>query len=629
MKNLCIILFSAGLIFSCQQKDRPYEPPNILWITNEDTAPAWGCYGDEYVSTPHIDKLADEGYVFTRAFSNAPICAPARSTLITGQYATSLGTQHLRSQIPLPAEMKILPELLKDAGYYTTNNSKTDYNFSPEGRWHENSNEAHWRNAPDDRPFFSVFNFGITHEGHTNTIREEDTESLEQHHDPADAKLPPYFPDTGRYREIWANMYDLISVFDQEVGKLVEQLKEDGEYESTMIFVFSDHGFGLPRYKRWMYNSGVHVPFILHVPERYKGLVNNLNSDRPDNMVGFVDFAPTVLNLAGTAIPDRMEGKNFLGEGSRSNEYIYGYRDRADDCYDMSRAVYDGRYIYIRNFMPHIPYIQNAVIYNRGKAGFEELFRVQEEGTLPPEAEDMFEAKPVEELYDLENDPYELDNLLENDPDNKTADKLRKKLHEWMVKYRDTGLLNEGEMMIKAGGEGSVYEMARQQTEFPVPEILDAAELVGRINDTNELIPYFNSEEPAVRYWALVALDAYQGDIAGQKSRLLALLEDESYSVAILAAEILVKNYNDRKALAVLEEILRLDNEPVVLQAAISVRKIGKKAMPLIPVIQDEIMPKYSGNVWGRYKSWMYPMFIGMALDQTLVNCGYEVNIRN
>ncbi len=353
-----ILTFSIIIIIiysSCTQQ--PTDPPNILWISAEDISPAWGCYGDEQATTPHIDELAGQGYVFTKAFSNAPICSPARSTLITGMYATSLGTQNLRSEIPVPEDLKILPELMSAQGYYTTNNSKTDYNFSPEGRWDENGNTAHWRNKPDGLPFFSVFNFGITHEGHANTYNPEDTKSLDQRHNAEDVILPPYFPDTREFRSILAHQYDLITVFDQEVGKLVNQLKEDNLYDNTIIFVFADHGYGLPRYKRWLYNTGIQVPFVLHVPEKYKDKVSNLTTGLVDQMVGFVDFTPTVLKLAGIERREMMEGKNFLGPNAISKNYIFGYRDRADDVYDMSRSVFDGRYLYIRNYMPQKPYI--------------------------------------------------------------------------------------------------------------------------------------------------------------------------------------------------------------------------------------------------------------------------------
>lgn len=624
-RSLLLLLVTLSL-YACQEP----QPPNILWISAEDISPAWGCYGDDYATTPNIDQLAEGGYVFQKAFSNAPICAPARSTLITGMYATSLGTQHLRSEIPVPQNLRILPELMKDVGYFTTNNAKTDYNFSAEGRWDENGGEAHWRNRREDQPFFSVFNFGITHEGHANSDRPEDTESLEQKHDPERAQIPPFYPKTDEFKSIWAHQYDLISVFDQEVGKLVQQLKEDGEYENTIIFIFGDHGFGLPRYKRWLYNSGLQVPFVLHVPEQYKDLVANLTTQYVEQMVNFVDFAPTVLSLAGAEVPQMMEGENFLGEEVQPKAYSYGYRDRADDCYDVARSVYDGRYIYIRHFMPHKPYIQNAVIFNRGKRGYEELFRVKAEDELPPEAQDMFTPKPVEELYDLQNDPYELHNLIGEEGQRARAQEMQQKLYDWMVRHHDTGLLNEGEMMLRAQEKGgSVYEMARDSSSFATADILQAADLVGKVGDPRELMPYLESEDSGVRYWALVALDAYEGDIASQYNMLSSLSQDESPSVAILASEILIKEIEDEGAYQELSRMLQHENEPVVLQAAISVRNLGEKAQPLMDTIQEQVMPQYSGDIWGRYKSWSYPMFIGMALDQTMENCGLEVDIEN
>jgi N-sulfoglucosamine sulfohydrolase len=619
MKIFIITLILVVFLSACSgQKHRQ---PNILWITCEDISPAWGCYGDKAAVTPNIDELASQGYIFTHAFSNAPISAPARSTLITGMYATSLGTQNLRSEITIPEEIQTLPELMGNNGYYTTNNFKTDYNFNPEGMWDENGTEAHWRNKPDNKPFFSVFNFMITHEGHANEYNEEDTRTLSQLHDPDSMDLPPYYPDTEEFHKIMAHQYDLISVFDQEVGKLVDQLKKDGLYENTIIFVFSDHGFGLPRYKRWLYNTGIQVPFVMFVPEKFKNKVANLRNMLVDQAVGFVDFAPTVLNLAGAEIPEIMEGKNFLGDNAISKDYIFGYRDRADDAYDMSRSIYNGQYMYIRNYMPQKPYIQNALIFKEDKRSYKELLRLKTLGELPEETMKMFEPKPPEELYDLMNDPQELNNLI-NDPDyREIVSGLHEKLKEHMVKTHDTGLMNEGDMMVRAGG-GSVYEMAHDSGKFNPAASLEAAELAGKFSNIKELYRYLHNDDPAVRFWALNAIDAYNGDISKIKDELLELLDDNSVPNKALAAEILIKRFNEKDALSALEDALRVENEVVLLQVAISVRNIGDKAMPLIPVIKNEVYPRISGDIWGRYKSWSYPMFIGMALDQTLINCG-------
>ncbi|WP_158860933.1 sulfatase-like hydrolase/transferase [Lunatibacter salilacus] len=622
------LLGGIFLWFSCATPYEELPPPNILWISHEDLSPIYGCYGDDYARTPNIDQLATKSTRFNKAYSNAPICAPARSTLITGMYATSLGTQHLRSEIPVPEELKILSEVLRDAGYYTTNNVKTDYNFSHEGRWDESSNTAHWRNRPNGKPFFSVFNFMITHEGPTNALRSSDTEMLEVFNDPSEASLPPYLPDSPRMREIWAHMYDLLAVFDIGVGNLLAELEEDGLLENTIVFVFSDHGHGLPGHKRWLNNAGLQIPFILHIPDKYKHLAPNLQIGETDQLVAFVDFAPTVIKLVGGEVPQMMEGTDFLGKETVPKEYIFGYRDRADDCYEVSRSVSDGRYIYIRHFMPQLPYYQEAVIFNKG-GSYEEINRLHKLGQLTDAVLRMKQEKPVEELFDLQEDPFEQENLIDKPEHAQLVDQFREKVTFWMVKHRDTGIITEGEMMLGSMAEGiSVYDYARSFSEEKFHELVTVADLVGKIENPKELIPFFGASENAARFWAVVAVDAYQGDGSPFWPHLKKLLDDPSLPVAIKAAEVLVKKTNDPVALQTLEKILHEPYEPLVLQAAISVRQLGDKAMPLIPAIQQEIFPKYSGDIWDRYKSWSYPMFIGMALDQTQINCGVSIPIK-
>lgn len=618
---LCLLLAAITTL-------KAQEKPNILWISCEDISPAWGCYGDEQATTPNIDQLAAQGYVFQKAFSNAPICAPARSTLITGMYATSLGTQNLRSDIPVSSDLEILPELLRTNGYFTTNNSKTDYNFSPDGRWDELSRTAHWRNRKLNQPFFSVFNFGITHEGHANSDKPEDTASLLSKHNPEEMKLPPYFPKTEEFRHIMAHQYDLITVFDQEVGKLLEQLATDDLLENTIVFIFSDHGYGLPRHKRWLYNSGLQVPFVLYVPPKYKQLTNHFSSPTVKEMVAFVDFAPTVLEVTNTAIPKTMHGVPFLGAKPQPKPYTYGYRDRADDVYDMSRSVFDGRFLYIRHFMPHRPYIQNAIIFNKGKRSYEELFRLKATGELPTESQKMFLPKPVEELYDLENDPFELNNLIQQSEHQTKITELRAVLKKHLLDRRDSGLMNEGDMMERAAGT-SVYEVCTNPEKFKPAEIYEVANLVGRVENLKQLKPYFKHSDPAIRFWAMQALYASNQKIKKYKKDLIQLLDDSSIPNQALAAEILINKLNYLKALPTLTQALQTTNESVLLQVAISVRNIGAKAAPLLPFLQEKIYPNISGSVWGRYKNWSYPMFIGMALDQTLMNCGQEVQVKN
>ena len=599
------------------------ELPNILWISTEDISPAWGCYGDKEATTPHIDAIAKQGYLFKKAFSNAPICAPARSTLISGMYATSLGTQNLRSDIPIPKSLKTLPELMRERGYFTSNNVKTDYNFSPDGRWDDLGNKAHWRNRTDKKPFFSVFNFMITHEGPTNNYKPEDTQSIIDKHKPDRMNVPPYFPNTPEFRKIMAHQYDLISVFDQGVGKILDELKADGLYDNTIVFIFSDHGSGLPRHKRWLNNTGLRIPFVLHVPEKYRELVANLPAKEVDLNVSFVDFAPTVLKLAGAAIPPIMEGKPFLGKDTKPNPYSYGYRDRADDVYDMSRSVFDGRYFYVRHYMPHLPYIQKADIFSDRKWAYRELLRVKDEGKLSAESMKMFLPKGNEELYDLQTDPHELTNLIDQKEQQANMARLHEKLKQHLLNTHDTGLMNEGRMMVLSKNT-SVYEMARNRSTFDVKKALDAAEQVGHMTKAETLNSLLENDDPNVRFWGLIAAQDTKLVISSLKNRLRTMLNDSSAPNRYSAAEILINRLDDKEpALAMFErEITEQQDEPLMLQLVISIRNIGEQAKPLIPIIKEKMYPKIAGSIMGKYKNWSYPMFIGFALDQAYLNCG-------
>ncbi|MEO1011155.1 MAG: sulfatase [Bacteroidota bacterium] len=624
MRLLSLFVVLPVFLLSCAKEDKAaLTTPNILWISTEDISPAWGCYDDLVATTPNIDALAKQGHVFINAFSNAPICAPARATLITGMYATSTGTQNLRSDIPIPGNLKILPQHMASKGYFTSNNSKTDYNFSADGKWDDLGREAHWRNRKQGQPFFSVFNFTITHEGHANRFDPGDTQSLPSKHNPENMVVPPYFPDTEQFRKILAHQYDLITVFDQKVGTLLSQLKEDGLYNNTIIFLFSDHGFGLPRYKRWLYHTGLQVPFVLHVPEKYKHLAPNLKPGKVENKVGFVDFAPTVLNLVGAEIPEMMEGKTFLGNNTMEKASVFGYRDRADDVFDVSRSIFDGRYLYIRNYLPHRPYIQNALIFNKGKTSYDELFRAKEAGELSEESLKMFRQKLPEELYDLQQDPSELNNLADSPRHQEIKRTLSLTLKNHIIQTRDSGFMAEGQMMVQAKNS-SVYAMVRDTARYPLAKVLEAADLVGTITRLEVLDEYIHSKDASVRFWALNAIDAFGGNIGPQRNNLMAALKDSSLPNRGLAAEILINRLDAPKAAYdVLENLLsKANNETVLLHIAVNTRNLGGKAKPLLPAIKEKLYPKIAGDVWGRYKNWSYPMFIGMALDQTLANCG-------
>lgn len=619
--NFFSVVFSGLLIAGCSAPEE-LAPPNILWITAEDISPAFGCYGNPQATTPNIDSLAAEGIVYTQVHASAPICAPARSALITGMHATTTGTQHLRSDIPVPESLKILPEYLRQAGYYTTNNSKTDYNFDPLGRWDENSGQAHWKNRPEGKPFFSVFNYGITHEGNTNKFETREVDGLSELHDPAKANLPPYFPETKEMRTIWAHAYDLITRFDMQVGMHVKELREAGELENTIVFVFSDHGFGLPRYKRWCYKSGVHVPLVVYVPEKYKSLFKTSKGEKNTDLISFVDFAPTVMNLAGVERNPDMHGIPFAGKDSEVRNIAYAARSRADDVYDVSRLVTDGKFIYIRNFMPYKPYIQDALIFGPSKRSFRELNPMAEQGLLNDTVMRMYLPKPTEELYDLDKDPYELNNLA---LDPAYADKTREisdMLKSWLIQRKDIGFLHESEMMIRSEGS-SPLEIGSNPEKYDVSAIINAAfEASEKDLDSGKIMQMLRNEDSGVRFWGLNAVlnSTEQGNPV--REEILRLSVDDSPAVAILASEILVvRNINAAKGLEVLGNYLQHEKPWVVLNAAISIRRIGEEAKPILPLVKTEVQ-KYYGDKGAGYNSWLYPMFIGFALDQVILNCG-------
>ncbi len=610
------------MLAGCSRQKTSEPLPNILWLTAEDIGPAFGCYGDPQAKTPNIDQLAKEGIVFTDVYATAAICAPARSALITGIQATSLGTQHLRSEIPVPDSLKILPEFLRKAGYYCTNNDKTDYNFDPAGRWDENGRDAHWKHGPKGTPFFSVFNFGITHEGNTNRFEARDIAGLTDYHDPAKAQLPPYYPDTPEMRTIWAHLYDLITKFDMQLGEKIKELKDAGEMDNTIIFVFADHGYGMPRYKRWCYKSGMQVPLVVYVPDKYKSLFETKKGTKDNKLISFADFAPTVMSLAGLKPAPAMQGVPFAGKHIQKNEYIYGARSRADDAYDISRLISDGRYEYIHNFMPYKPYIQKALIFGDEKRSYRELNALKDEGRLNDTVMRMYRPKDTEELYDLNSDPYELNNLASDPAWLDKKNELKAQLMSSLIEKKDIGFLYESEMMIRSEGS-SPYEIAQDPARYDADKIIHSAFLASVKNQDPEIIAkLLKDDDSGVVFWGLNAVmnSTAKNDEIGKLVE--GLTGNSSPAVAILASEIVIeRGINKERGLGTLARYLKDDRPTTVLDAAISIRRIGGDAKPILPDIIQEAEKCY-GNVGDGYKNWMYPMFIGFALDQARINCG-------
>lgn len=463
MKSKLFFLIAACLLCSfltfAQQVGKKSKRPNIIWITCEDISPFIGAYGDSIVKTPNIDKLSGEGVRFTSMYTVAGVCAPSRSSIITGMYPISIGTQHMRTRtispqfaqkgIPsyaavIPAYVKCFPEYLRMGGYYTTNNEKQDYQFEPPVTvWDENGPTAGYEHRRIDQPFFSIYNFFVTHE--SQLFSRKDSLLV----DPATVNVPPIYKDTPIARRDIARLLTNIELMDRHVGELIAKLKADGVYEDSYIFFYSDHGGSLPWMKRELLERGTHIPCIVRFPK-------GANGGTVDNrLLSSVDFVPTVLSLAGVAVPPHLQGHNFLGkEGLRfARPYVFAARDRMDELYDRVRAARDARYRYIRHYMPEQPSYQDLT-YRKSVPMMQELLTLKEQGELDKNQAAWFAApKSPEELYDVENDPYELHNLA-NDPN--YVDKLKELRHamdKWLEDVGDMSSIPEQQMVSTWWGE--------------------------------------------------------------------------------------------------------------------------------------------------------------------------------
>ena len=565
--------------------------PNILWITCEDISAQLGCYDDPYAHTPNLDKLAEQGVLYTHAFASAPVCAVARSSIITGMYSSSYGSQHMRCEGRMPEGAKTYPEYLQAAGYFCTNNAKTDFNLDIDDKsvWDESSVKAHWRNRPDkDQPFFAVFNFKTTHESRVNTLEthlnaiKDVPESLLKK--AGDIPVPPYFPDTEIVQELWTRYYNNITAMDIQVGEVLRQLEEDGLMENTIVIYYSDHGAGIPRHKRWLFDSGLHVPFIVRVPEKYKKLLPHAAGTKTDELVSFIDLPPTALTLAGVTVPENMEGRAFLGKDlSPQREYIYAGRDRMDERYDMQRAVRNHRYKYIRYYEAYKPYCQYMNTPEKGDI-MKAIRAAELVGTMPEAGQHIIASqKPAEALFDTKEDPHELNNLAGDSAYKSVLEEMRQAHGQWSDRTKDTGLIPET-IIRKWEGEdnASIYDIMRNR-DVPITAIRETA--LGE-KTVDQLIADLNHENDAVRYWAAIHL----GNKAAQVTDMAPLEERLTDLVAVVqtaAARALCKMDRPEKALPVLRQILQDKDEWNRLQAAQVLDEIGEQARPAIPALQS------------------------------------------
>ncbi|GMU91522.1 MAG: hypothetical protein AMXMBFR4_05800 [Candidatus Hydrogenedentota bacterium] len=586
--------------------------PNILWLSCEDMSAHLGCYGDPLAHTPTLDQFARDGIRFTHCFTAAPVCAPNRSCIITGVYPTTLGAHQMRaggegtmtSSMPaLPSEIRCFTEYLRDAGYYCSNNSKEDYNFvTPKSAWDDSSNKAHWRNRPSaDQPFFAVFNYTGTHESggwlNDEAFAERTSRlTLEQRQDRAKMQIPPYHPDTPVVRENWARHYERITALDYWVADHLAQLKKDGLEDYTIVFFWSDHGDGLPRGKRWLYDSGTHVPVMVRFPKALQTERSLQPGTVDSRLISSIDFAPTVLKLLGLRIPEYMQGQPFFGLNQpKPRKYVFGIRDRMDERYDIIRSVRDRRYRYIRNYEPFKPYGQ-YLTYGEQSPIMQELRRLEKEGALTGATQWVAaKNKPVEELYDSLADPHEITNLA-NDPEHQDALKRLRGVHEkWVRDTDDLGLIPEEQLVLLGMQYGSRYAIARQ-SEIKKSGFLKrlreiAVLAVGpETRDLSGFLESLNAAEPSIRYWAVVGL-ALSGDHSETViDELRKATTDPSGTVRVAAAKALLESdLHAEHAFNTLKAALTDDDEWVRLRAALAFDELGEKARPAIPELRKAL----------------------------------------
>lgn len=580
--NRCLAIVSA--LFICalvlttggcagQEQQTASDRPNILWIVSEDNSAFLGAYGDEYADTPNLDRLAERGVVYENAYATTPVCAPGRFTVITGTYANRMGTENMRSTFPIPEEIQFYPKYLQEAGYHTTNNAKKDYNTVDQPEvWHESSREAHYRDREDGQPFFHIRNLGVSHE--SSLHRPIDTLI----HDPEEAPVPPYHPETETIQRDWANYYDHVTQMDAQVGEILNELEASGEAENTIVFYFSDHGGAVPGSKRFMNQRGLHVPLIVYFPPKYEHLAPE--DDRTDRLVSFVDFPATLLSLVGIEPPEYMDGKPFLGDyETEPREHVYTYRARMDERYDLIRSVRDSEFLYVRNYMPQRIYGQHLWYLWRAPSmqSWEEEY---EKGTLNETQRRFFEPKPPEELYRISEDPHTVNNLADDPAYEDDLHRLRETNTAWIMDNKDLGFIPEG-LIDNLRGDRPLYEAVREDN-IPVEKIIETAEMasLGTTDNLDELAGRLDHPDPSVRFWAAMGLAIAGEKAGGYEEQLLERIGDPAGSVRVAVAEALFAANRPARALEIVEGVLHHANDHVKLRALNLLEAVAPNRLP-------------------------------------------------
>ena len=604
MKRLSLFLSSFAILISSFAADRP----NILWLTSEDHGPQMGCYGDTYADTPNVDALAAKGMLFKHAWSCGPVCAAARTTIIAGMYSPSTGGEHMRSMVPMPKGTKMYPQFLREAGYYCTNNSKEDYNLKkPEGVWDVSSGNAHWKNRKEGQPFFAIFNETCSHE---SQIRKRPHVAI---HDPAKVRVPAYHPDIPEVRQDWAQYYDQVTLADASAGRRLKELEEAGLAADTIVFYYADHGSGMPRSKRWPCNSGLQVPMVVYFPPNWKHLAPKEYGAgvKSDRLVSFVDLAPTLLSIIGVQPPEWMQGHAFAGKfQAEPQPFVYGFRGRMDERYDCVRSVTDGRFVYLRNYMPQLS--QGQHVSYQFETPTTRLWRqLYDAGKLTPEQSIFWKVpKDPEELYDLQSDPDEVHNLATQPEHAETLAKMRAAQEGLVLKIRDAGMIAEGEMHLRSEGT-TPYDMAHDERMYPLTRILKAAgEASSMKSDAMaDLKAGFADKDSAIRYWSAMGILMRGGDgLSAAHDEITQAAKDSSTYVQVVANWALAKYGSEAERAAALPALIGLANWSqhdvfTSMSALNAIGDLGDKAKPIAAQLKP--LPAKGESPDGRFNGYV------------------------
>jgi arylsulfatase A-like enzyme len=561
---------------------RPAGRPNILWLTSEDNHVSWvGCYGNPHAETPNIDRLAEEGFRYLNCYANAPVCAPSRSTWITGLHALSTGTHHMRSRNAVPHDrIPYYPDLLKQHGYYVGNDRKTDFNIGgrEDGSCWDNPGKVDWEALKEHQPFFQIINTTQSHESKAHGSV-ENTE-----HNPADVRLRSYHPDLPDVRKTYAKYHDAVKRMDADIGAALQKLEEMGLAEDTVVIYNSDHGGVMPRSKRYLFNSGLHCPLIVRIPQKYRHLwPAGKPGSTVDRLVSFIDMPKTWLSLAGSPAP-HMQGLVFLGEDAEpESEFHFAFRGRMDARQDNARAVCGKRFLYIRNYMPYVPWMQHLryLWKIRATAAWEEHVKSGQATELQRR---FFAPKGfTEEFYDMQADPDCTINLVGRTEHRDTLNEMRAALRKWQLEIRDAGLLPESEMVKRAAEHDvTVYEMVRNPDLYTLPALLDAADLALEKDRANlpALRRLLKSPDAGIRYWGITGCFLLN-DAEQARERL----SDESHEVRCMAAWLMINTGHEKEGYTCLRKLLEKDS-PAALTVLNIIDWMGEEGRPLMPAVK-------------------------------------------